>query len=708
MTSISRMMIKGFRGVKSEVCIDLPSKSSLLLYGDNGTGKSTFLDAIEWFLTDQVSHLCGEEIETHGGLRYALNSDEDECSVEIHFANPTFKKKKALKQIKEKLKTEYVDELSESENLLLASISQNRAWIRNSDLIQFVLGTKSKRLSDISSIVGFEQVTDTKATLKKAANDIKGVIKSKNFPNVVASEQSTIAQNLGSLITNELQFVEAANEIIKPFVPTTQSLSLTDLEIAIQGIISKGSEADIKTATDLNEAIAASSQLRVSLENFKENYSVYISSRDALKADTERLNKLNEKNLLDYASKLLAHHKEDNCPLCLQVYSRDELKKQIVKRLDELKQIQDDFDALSVKSKNLSVTCSQIVGSIEEILKSSVHLVHEDAKKLIADLKSASSAISEFSQGLQLSVDQQTSVIPNQLDDVILKTSEKLEGLATLQLGQLNQNTSSQLAVAVSKLLVAVNAFRRIERLTAEQDILNSQSDTLGLIASEFTEVQRQEMTSLLSVISSSINEYYLFMNPSEKVDEIQLVCLNDKNGEFAGLAIHFSFHGKNVNSPKKFLSESHLNALGLCLFLSTVRAFNKSSNFIILDDVISSFDKAHRAMFARLLVEKFSDIQLLILTHESEWYEYLSSLVKGKPWRVFKSNWTSENGVVLSFTAGELRERIEKKINENDETDLGNLIRQYGERSLKEIAEYLGAPIAFKFNNRNEPRFCS
>jgi len=194
-------------------------------------------------------------------------------------------------------------------------------------------------------------------------------------------------------------------------------------------------------------------------------------------------------------------------------------------------------------------------------------------------------------------------------------------------------------------------------------------------------------------------------MNPSEKVDKIQLVCLDDKNGEFVGLAIHFLFHGKNVDSPKKFLSESHLNALGLCLFLSTVRTFNKSSDFVILDDVISSFDKAHRTMFARLLVEKFVDIQLLVLTHESEWYEYLANLVKGKHWRILKTNWNSENGTTLSLSAGEIRDRIEQKIKDNDESDLGNLIRRYGERSLKEIAELLGVPVTFRFNDKNESR---
>lgn len=35
----------------------------ILLYGDNGTGKSSISDAVEWFFTDKVPHLSGSEID---------------------------------------------------------------------------------------------------------------------------------------------------------------------------------------------------------------------------------------------------------------------------------------------------------------------------------------------------------------------------------------------------------------------------------------------------------------------------------------------------------------------------------------------------------------------------------------------------------------------------------------------------------------------
>lgn len=55
-TKINTISIKGIRGVKN--VLDLPLNGrSIVLYGDNGTGKSSISDAIEWFYTNRVEHL---------------------------------------------------------------------------------------------------------------------------------------------------------------------------------------------------------------------------------------------------------------------------------------------------------------------------------------------------------------------------------------------------------------------------------------------------------------------------------------------------------------------------------------------------------------------------------------------------------------------------------------------------------------------------
>ena len=42
------------------------------------------------------------------------------------------------------------------------------------------------------------------------------------------------------------------------------------------------------------------------------------------------------------------------------------------------------------------------------------------------------------------------------------------------------------------------------------------------------------------------------------------------------GIEFEYYFHGEPTSPPMKYLSESHLNSLGIALFLASVKLFNK------------------------------------------------------------------------------------------------------------------------------------
>ena len=235
--------------------------------------------------------------------------------------------------------------------------------------------------------------------------------------------------------------------------------------------------------------------------------------------------------------------------------------------------------------------------------------------------------------------------------------------------------------------------------------MLNDQLSTLEKITNNFNSKQKEEMFNFLETISLNLNEFYLFMNEDERVDNIEITTVDDKDGEFAGIVLKLKFHGKEIFSPKKFLSESHINCLGLSLFLSSVKLFNKKAKFVILDDVISSFDKTHRYRFFQLLLEKFSDYQLIVLTHEKDWFDLVASEAKGLGWHVNSTSWSEDEGIQIKLPLVTFREKIDKKINESEEEGLGNLLRIYTENILKELSSLLGAEFAFRFNEKNEER---
>jgi len=57
---LTKITMQAFRGVRDAYEIDLPQSQSLLMYGDNGTGKSSLADGIEWYFTGEIELLAKE------------------------------------------------------------------------------------------------------------------------------------------------------------------------------------------------------------------------------------------------------------------------------------------------------------------------------------------------------------------------------------------------------------------------------------------------------------------------------------------------------------------------------------------------------------------------------------------------------------------------------------------------------------------------
>jgi energy-coupling factor transporter ATP-binding protein EcfA2 len=193
-------------------------------------------------------------------------------------------------------------------------------------------------------------------------------------------------------------------------------------------------------------------------------------------------------------------------------------------------------------------------------------------------------------------------------------------------------------------------------------------------------------------------------MNPDESVENIKLVPIESED-ELKGLTIEYEFYNTAVSPPHKYLSESHLNCLGLAFFLASVEAFNKVNKFFILDDVISSFDSNHRKRFLDLLAEKFNDYQIILLTHERNFFEYARMIAKAKGWKVDSFKYSKEKGSYLAQPQKTVYERIIQKLTDGDEEKLAHDVRIYLEHLLKEIASCIEAKVSFRYNDINEDR---
>ncbi len=258
--------------------------------------------------------------------------------------------------------------------------------------------------------------------------------------------------------------------------------------------------------------------------------------------------------------------------------------------------------------------------------------------------------------------------------------------------------------VIFANISAAKDAFLLIKKFERDKRILEDQRASMEIIYNEFVKKQKEGLQNFIDNFSWKINEFYQFMNPGEQFQEIRIVTIGEED-ELNGIAIEYKYNGNWVSPPQKFFSESHLNCFGLSFFLASVVAFNKINKFLLLDDVISSFDSTHRKKFGDLIFEKFSEYQIILLTHEREWFQYVSQLAKRKNWFINEVKWNEIDGSHLEDKPANLREIIETNLSMGNVELLGNPIRTYLEQFLKDVCANVDVKVNFRFNEINEKR---
>ncbi|GAH98237.1 unnamed protein product [marine sediment metagenome] len=201
---IKEIQISGIRGIKKDLNITLDSSKSILIYGDNGSGKSSITDAIEWFYSDRVEHLSSEEIGRKGinALRSVFLPEDKAAYAELRFSDSRFDSRKKLFYKRSKLTSEYSNSTEEFNNYIDTFLKENLI-LRYKDLLKFILFTKAEKLEEISQIIGFSEVTKIKTVFKKAVNSLKRELKIRNVDSHINRQQARILEQIGQNINND-------------------------------------------------------------------------------------------------------------------------------------------------------------------------------------------------------------------------------------------------------------------------------------------------------------------------------------------------------------------------------------------------------------------------------------------------------------------------------------------------------------------------
>lgn len=710
MVKIKRISLTGLRGVKGKLELPL-DKKSILFYGDNGSGKSSIADVFEWFYFDRVDHLSNEEIGRN--ILDAMKNFSLEPSVSpsfnIEFTDQALNAERTISLKKGALTATFSNNSPNFNEYLEVSRKENLI-LRYRNLGEFILSSKTAKLEKLSEIIGFGELIKTRAALKKALNDLNKEMKSKSFESQIGLQQSHLIKHFNQNVTSEAQFIECINTILSTVKGVPKVVEFKDIEKILE-LIKKPKDAKIISIQAVLTKISDwSLSFPVRLNEIESNYEEFYRQFQIVVADVENLKKIVLEKLLSSGKEVLdgALFEGDVCPLCLQPKSKEELKNDLAKRLFELEKIKEQKVKLSATKQSLQKVISQEILVIKQFAEDS-SIASAEFKKLQVSLKQAILALEKYSQVLETDL---TSFERQLATGVSLKLSSyifsEIQSFCSTMVESIaGSKEDANISEIHIKIALAKNAFLEIVRMEKEKEVLATQIASMSLVYGEFVKAQKEGLSSFLSGFSKELNEYYEFMNPDEKAESIQMINI-EKDEELLGLTLQVKFWGNEITPPQKFLSESHLNCIGIAFFLASVKAFNKHNHFFILDDVISSFDSNHRVRFADLLTEKFSDYQIFLFTHEKQWFDYLNNKIKNKGWLVKTIKWTPAQETHIEESIYNLQERIEYKIENSIVDDLGNDIRKLLENRLKEIAQSCQVRVKYLSNERNEDRMAA
>lgn len=676
---IESIELSWFRGAAKLVALALNSKS-MVVYGENGSGKSSFVDAVEYILNDgKVGHLIHEYsgrnqekgiINTHTpvGSRVKLGIKFKDGS-----ARKTMISRKGARLS------------SGAENVAVNSWEYRRTVLRQDELADFIRARKGEKYSALLPLLGLHQLEVAAENIRQLARVVKQ-----------QSGLSEIRTSLKKVATKREQLFGAANE--DHIVKIIQDLH-TKYCVKMTETTEPTSRCnEIETAltarkTGLTEDQRRHFILQTAAEiELGEHIDAVRKANTELAGAVEPL--ISEKLEILHSTEAfvdgLADEREVNCPACGRSIPVDLFQEHVAA---EKERLQDAIDAFNSRKETIGTLCEMVAS-----LKSSMDKA--DIKTWRDDLTISGILTENFTYLSDFNVEDLRTSCSN---DDLKNIGDNLQPLinAASQSSEEAPPDVQQLATDTE----IVEACKAIVDSKELSDAANRADDLISFLNSLEQGIRdeiREQARKVIDEISSDIQSMWAILHPDEAIENVRLSIPSDTD---KAIDIGLKFYGVEQDSPRLTLSEGYRNSLGLCIFLAMAKKEADNDRPLFLDDIVVSFDQNHKGMIVELLGQEFSSRQVIIFTHDRVWYSELRHQLDRTNWafKVLRPYETPEIGIRLSektSTFDDARAHLAERPD-----SAGNDVRKIMDFELALIAERLQVKLPYQRGDRNDKR---
>ena len=679
---IQKIKVSAFRGIPNDFERELNCKS-MVIEGDNGTGKSGLIDAVDFLFTGKIKRLSGEGTRNIPQENYGhhIDKNKEDATVEakIQFEGKDLVIKRKLSQQTKLIKLE--GEQSVFDNLKVF-LEAGQFSLSRRELLKFIICTDQDRsraiqeLLDISEIEKIRMSIDHSYESQKKAND--------KLKNQIENENSDLKKDLelDSSDTNVIRNkINEYREELK-----TEKITIWDQNTDILKDIQfeKISSNLSLTKTKFNRSIEFLKQENKSLIEEKNKIFEIISKIIQIES-FEKLTKTND--LVDLGMKLLT---DNNCPLCDTEWKEKDLMGYLQSKLKQAKEailLKRDFETISEKIISfLKTYISSFQNILVEVKKSSKESVTLE-KKLETSIKFIENHINLYKNIFKPK--ELLSTIKKEVNIIDLPNWNSLNIEIHKFLQELPEESKEQ---NIYNALTSVKTRKEnVQRYEKERQLNENKFNLIKNIKDHFEKRKDSFFKNLYKEIENDFINYYRFLNE----DEVNFSAeLKDKKGS---TDLKVDFYGRGTHPPNALHSEGHQDSMGICLFLALMKKI-KANDFSIalLDDVMMSVDIGHRRKLAQLLKDQFSETQFLITTHDSIWAKELKNLdIVSKDNMLKFLNWSPAGGP--SYRLSDPWTQCENYIKQGEIEFAGKVLRETLEEEFQGFCENLKGMVPFK-----------
>ena len=576
MPRIDRIRIENFRGASSPFSIAVAKQKRLVvIFGENGTGKTTIVDAL-----DAVGNGSGGSLTT-----------KSSTTLRTHL--PTVGKKPS----------DMVMEVSSGPTTWTATLGKSGIAttptprppiqvLRRTTLQRFIDSPPGDRYKELRHLIGVERVEKAEETLKRALDGAKQQLDTTARLVSEAEDQLVVIwQQEGCPEGTWRGWARAAATVDVAHLQERVQRSRATREVIRAAVHAKGEWEQAEAA------LAAAHQAVTEIER-------EIATAPALQATRAMA-------LVEILGKVRRHvatgEDGDVCPVCEQAIPLAELQRSLDRRLADLIRYQ-ELGERQRRARERLRTAGEIDERATTALREAatrLATIAERPSPEFAALSVPGALLAAFADAAERSAEQAAEAVALIEACVPLDSALQAEEDAANQAAARHTTIRALVSRVVEHRKTSLEVERIAEGLARAHEVVR-----LGRI--EFTQ-------RILDEVAQECNRLYAQIHPDEGI-AIAKIELDQQRRASINQTMNFGGYTEIV--PQAYLSEAHLDTFGFCFWLAFAKREHPGGDAVlVLDDVFSSVDAPHLTRITELIVnERVHFAQMIITTHQREW----------------------------------------------------------------------------------------